>query len=229
MSGRKHRRLWRWVLGVLAGLPSSLVCVYAPALVGRLRMDEPTSWPPSADAVTADGALAATAAFVARDDVTVNDLGTQFAWSTAATVEPLVDGEHFYPLMLADVRAARSSIHLMQYGFTPGEIGDEFAAALKDAVGRGVEVRLVVDEYGSRVGGKSEAMYDDLAAAGVQVVVNDLFPPCWTGLWPDRELDWLSARSAITSTASFSSSTGASRTPAAPASRTTSPTAASTT
>ena len=182
----------RWTLRIVAGLVVLLACLYAVLWWAVLRMAEPESWPPSPSAVTADGALAATAEFVSQEDATVNDLGTQFAWSTAATVEPLVDGESFYPRMLEEIEAARSSIHLLQYGFTPGEVGDEFAAALKDAVRRGVEVRLVVDEYGSRVAGKSEAMYGDLAAAGVQVAVNDLFPPCWTGLWPDRDLDWLS-------------------------------------
>ena len=92
--------------------------------------------------------------------------------------------------MLEDIAAARSSIHLLQFGFTPGEVGDEFAAALEDAVARGVEVRLVVDEYGSQPQEKSKAMYDHLAASGVEVLVNELFPPCWTGLWPDRELEW---------------------------------------
>jgi cardiolipin synthase len=33
-------------------------------------------------------------------------------------------------------------------------------------------------------------MYDDLAAVGVQVVVNDLLPLCETGLWPDRVHEW---------------------------------------
>ncbi|HSL94924.1 MAG TPA: phosphatidylserine/phosphatidylglycerophosphate/cardiolipin synthase family protein, partial [Thermoleophilia bacterium] len=69
-----------------------------------------------------------------------------------------------------------------------------FAAALKDAVARGVEVRIVVDSRGSRVAGKSAAMYGDLAAAGVEVAVNDLFPPSRTGLWPDRERDVLSGQ-----------------------------------
>ncbi len=188
-GGRRARRVLRWVGRVLIALALLFAVVYALLWWGVLRMDEPASWPPAADAVTADGALAATAAFVARDDVTVNDLGTQFAWSTAASVDPLVDGTRFYPRMLDDVAAARSSVHLLEYGFTPGEIGDEFAAALEAAIARGVEVRVIVDEYGSRTGSTSEAFYDRLAAAGVQVLVSDLVPPSWNGLWPDRDFD----------------------------------------
>jgi cardiolipin synthase len=163
--------------------------VYTMLWWGVLRMAEPASWPPAADAVTADGALAATAAFVADEDMNVNDLGTHFAWTTAATVEPLVDGTRFYPRMLEDIAAARNSVHLLQYGFTPGEIGDEFATAFEDAVARGVEVRVIVDEYGSRTGSTSEEFYDRLAASGVQVLVSDIVPPSWNGLWPDRDFD----------------------------------------
>ena len=153
-------------------------------------MAEPPSWPPAPTAVTADGALQATSDFVSRDDVTVSDLGTQFAWATAATVEPWPEGRRFLPRMLDDIRAARSSVHMMQFGFTSGKVGEEFAAALKEAVGRGVEVRLVVDSYGSRPSRSSQAMYDDLAAAGVQIVVNDVLPLWETGVWPDRDLEW---------------------------------------
>lgn len=186
---RPPHRVRRWVLRGLLLLVVLLGALYAALWWGVLRMEEPPSWPPPADAVTADDALAATAAFVARDDVNVNDLGTHFAWSTAATVEPLVDGSAFYPRMLDDIAAARGSIHLLEYGFTPGEIGDEFAAALEAAVARGVEVRVIVDEYGSSTGTTSEDFYDRMAAAGVQILVSDLMPPSWNGLWPDRDLD----------------------------------------
>jgi len=188
-GGRHHRRLRRWVVWALLSVGLPLCLIYALLWWGVLRMDEPASWPPSPSAVTADGALQATAEFVGRDEVTVNDLGTQFAWSTAASVEPLPEGDRFYPSMLDDIAAARSSIHLLQFGFTPGEVGDQFAVALEDAVARGVEVRLVVDEYASEPDGKSKAMYDHMAAAGVQIVVNDLLPTCRTGLWPDRDLE----------------------------------------
>jgi cardiolipin synthase len=48
---------------------------------------------------------------------------------------------------------------------------------------------VIVDEYGSQTGSTSEAFYDRLAAAGVQIVVSDLVPPCWNGLWPERDFD----------------------------------------
>lgn len=186
----RHRRLRHWLLGALLVLVLVLASALTVAWWGVFRMAEPASWPPAADAVTSAGALDATAAFLARKDVSVNDLGMQFAWTTALKVEPLPEGTTFYPRMLEDIRAARHSVHLLQFGFTPGEVGDQFAAALKDAAARGVEVRLVVDEYGSKPAGTSKAMYDELAASGVEIVVNDILPPSANGLWPDRLRAW---------------------------------------
>jgi cardiolipin synthase A/B len=55
----------------------------------------------------------------------------------------------------------------------------------------GVEVRVIVDRYGSRPLEEAREMYTGLAAAGAQIVVNDVFPVDRDGLYPDdRELDW---------------------------------------
>lgn len=108
MGGRSFKGIHgfrRWNRRTLLAL---LVAGIVAALWwGVLRLAEPPSWPPAPTAVTADGALQATADFVSRDDVTVSDLGTQFAWSTAASVEPWPEGRRFFPRMLDDIRAAR--------------------------------------------------------------------------------------------------------------------------
>jgi phosphatidylserine/phosphatidylglycerophosphate/cardiolipin synthase-like enzyme len=181
----KHR-----AIAVLQALAIILAAVFAAAWWGVLRLAEPPSWPPGGSAVTAAGAAAETAAIAGRPHMNVSDLGMRFAWTTAATVEPLVEGSVFYPRMLADIAAAEDSVHLLQFGFKPGDVGDRFAAELEAAARRGVEVRLVVDRYGSDPDGVSREMYEGLVAAGVQVVVNDLMPITRTGLWPDRALDW---------------------------------------
>ena len=77
------------------------------------------------------------------------DLGIEFAESVASTSEVLVEGKNFYPRMLEDIGAAKSSIHVNQFGFRPGAIGETFAAALLAKAGEGVRVRLVVDRQGS--------------------------------------------------------------------------------
>ena len=53
-----------------------------------------------------------------------------FPLTTAASAEVLVAGTSFYPPMLDDIAAAESSVHINQFGFKPGVVGDAFAEAL---------------------------------------------------------------------------------------------------
>jgi phosphatidylserine/phosphatidylglycerophosphate/cardiolipin synthase-like enzyme len=76
-------------------------------------------------------------------------LALGFAESSASSVEVLVEGESFYPPMLADVESASSSVHINQFGFRPGVVGDAFADALVRKAEEGVPIRLVVDGQGS--------------------------------------------------------------------------------
>ncbi len=94
-----------------------------------------------------------------------------FDESTAASVEVLVEGASFYPRMLADIAAASSSVHINQFGFRPGVVGDRFADALIAKVAEGVSVRLVVDRQGSDPERSSKAFYDRLTEAGIEVCV----------------------------------------------------------
>ena len=91
----------------------ALVAVATAGLVAVHRrvlgIERRPSWPPPGGAVTADGAQAATEAFATRDSPRPHDAALDFAWSTAATLEPWVDGEHFFPRILADVAAAITS------------------------------------------------------------------------------------------------------------------------
>jgi cardiolipin synthase len=98
-------------------------------------------------------------------------LALAFAESSASSVEVLVEGHSFYPRMLADVASASSSIHINQFGFRPGVVGDAFADALIAKASEGVPVRLVVDRQGSDPERGARALYDRLTAAGVQVCV----------------------------------------------------------
>ena len=94
-----------------------------------------------------------------------------FDESAASTVDVLVEGASFYPRMLDDIAAASSSVHINQFGFRPGLVGDRFADALIAKVAEGVPVRLVVDRQGSDPEGGSKAFYDRLTAAGIEVCV----------------------------------------------------------
>ena len=168
-------------------LTALFVVVYRQVLGITLR----DSWPPPVDAVTSAGAQAATEAFSARDGVRPHDAALPFAWSTAATIEPLVEGANFFPRIFADVEAAKSSVHILMFGWREGEVGTEMAALLRRKLSEGVEVRVIVDSFGSRPYEEAREMFTGLAEAGAQIVVNDVFPLDRDGLFPDgQHVDW---------------------------------------
>jgi cardiolipin synthase A/B len=106
-----------------------------------------------------------------RAPVTVGDLALTFGETTAATAEVHVGGPSFFPLILRDVAAASTSVHVNQFGFKPGTIGEAFADALLAKAAEGVAVRVVVDGQGSRPDGGSRELYRRLLAGGVDVRV----------------------------------------------------------
>ena len=172
------------------------VAIAAGAAVGyaaRKVLGSPkhVSWPPPAGAVTAAGAQAATTAFVRRPGVRPHDACLPFAWSSAATIEPMVEGREFFPRIFADVEAAGSSVHVLMFGWREGEVGLRMAALLRRKLAEGVEVRVICDSFGSRPYEQAREMFTELAAAGAEIVVNDVFPPDRDGLYPNgQRIDW---------------------------------------
>ncbi len=65
------------------------------------------------------------------------DLARLWSPSTAAGLEVLPEGRTFFPRMLEDIAGARHSVHIMEYGFQPGIIGDQFAPLFKAKVAGG--------------------------------------------------------------------------------------------
>lgn len=61
----------------------------------------------------------------------------------------LVDGDRFYPAMLEAIDAAQHYVLLETYLCESGRVTDSFIDALNDAVGRGVQVCLLLDDFGS--------------------------------------------------------------------------------
>jgi len=179
-------RWWRpalAVVGIAAAAFFFLVSRQVLAIVQK------PSWPPAADAITAAGAEQAVRAFAAREDARPADVGLPYAWSTAATIEPWPEGESFFPRILDDIRAARSSVHILMFGWREGEIGTQLADLLVEKLRQGVAVRVIVDRQGSKVFGPAAPMFDRLADAGAQIVVNDLLPWDEDGLYPHRHFD----------------------------------------
>ena len=81
----------------------------------------------------------------------------------------LQNGDAFYPAMLQAIIAATDNITFEVYIFEPDDIGRLFMDALIDRARGGVEVRLLVDWFGSLK--FRQRHRDELTRAGVQVQV----------------------------------------------------------
>src|SRR4051812_20724262 len=187
-AAARRRRSWPAI--VLRAFGLLLAVALAFSWWSFLRIVEHPSWPPPADAITPAGAQAITESFAARTDLRVGDIAIPYAPTTASDVQLFAEGNTFFPAILADIRAAHQSVHVMEFGFWPGEVGDQFVAALEDQARAGVAVRTLVDSNGSDPYDVASPMFRQLAAAGVQVVVHDVFPHDRDGLYPNAGTDW---------------------------------------
>ncbi len=65
-------------------------------------------------------------------------------------IEPLINGDEAFPAMLEAIDSAKISISFCTYIFDNDDAGRQFLAAFARAIGRGVEVRVLVDAAGAR-------------------------------------------------------------------------------
>jgi cardiolipin synthase len=79
----------------------------------------------------------------------------------------LVNGEQYFPQLLAAIDAARRVIEMETYIFADDNIGHRVADALAAAGSRGVEVRLLIDGFGG--GDYARRLQRELGVHGVQV------------------------------------------------------------
>lgn len=82
-------------------------------------------------------------------------------------VTPLLDGDAAYPAMLAAIEGAQRTVSLSTYIFDHDRAGRLFRDALRGAVERGVEVRVLIDAVGARY--SLPPMEKSLRRAGVRV------------------------------------------------------------
>ncbi|HEV7121955.1 MAG TPA: phospholipase D-like domain-containing protein [Rhodanobacter sp.] len=87
-----------------------------------------------------------------------------FPQTQGNSVSDYQDGDAYFPAILADIRAAKSSIDLETYIFRDGAIAQRFVAALSERAHAGVSVHVLADRLGSRGSNRLSAA---LRAAGV--------------------------------------------------------------
>jgi cardiolipin synthase len=177
----------RLILGLGAAAAAGTALVNSRRSAGK----RVPSFPPGPIALPANEAAPFAARLAEAPIVRKRDVAISFAPSTARSVEPLLHGTKYFPRMLDDIRAATSSIHLLIYGFKPGDIGTEFRDALVAKVDEGVTVRLSVDAVGSEVRAGSRELFRELVDGGVQVVQNRAMYPDFRGtLGPGSSIGW---------------------------------------
>jgi cardiolipin synthase A/B len=87
--------------------------------------------------------------------------------SSCSRVDLLVDGARTYDALCAAIAAARHHVHLEYYIFVPDAVGERIMAALEERARAGVQVRLLVDAFGSALLRRRHRAR--LRAAGVEV------------------------------------------------------------
>lgn len=81
------------------------------------------------------------------------------------SVHCLLDGDGAFPEMIGAIDNAQRSVGLLSYIFDSDRAGDQFVDALVRAKDRGVEVRVLIDDIGTRY--SKENMVERLSEAGV--------------------------------------------------------------
>lgn len=92
---------------------------------------------------------------------------TEGSLENGNAIELLENGDQYFPRVLADIAAARETVHMESYVWWTGDICNQIAEALAAKARQGVEVRLMVDASGGhKMDSKLEKLMKD---SGVQV------------------------------------------------------------
>jgi len=83
------------------------------------------------------------------------------------TIEPLNNGEEFYPALLQAINHARRSINFSVYIWSDGAVSDQLLDALLRKQRQGVDVRILLDGIGAR--GVPDRRFDALKQAGARI------------------------------------------------------------
>lgn len=97
---------------------------------------------------------------------------TMSDWTSGNDLKLLENGEELYPRIFEALRGAREEVVLETFIWMDDEVGRRLRDALVEAAERGVQVRVLVDGYGSPA--FSAEFLESLAAAGVHL---DSFDP----------------------------------------------------
>jgi cardiolipin synthase len=96
-------------------------------------------------------------------------LGIRPALFAGNRVRLLVNGEQYFPALLAAIEASRRSVYLETYIFADDSIGQRVADALEAAAARGVQVHVTIDGFGGGEAGRR--IVESLRIHGAQAMI----------------------------------------------------------
>ena len=91
----------------------------------------------------------------------------RFPWRPGNQFSLLLNGPQFFPVMLAAIAGARKQVLMEMYLIESGRVAERFVHAFVDAAGRGVQVQVLLDAFGSL--GFSQEDSRRLVEGGVQL------------------------------------------------------------
>jgi len=112
---------------------TSFALLVATAMGAQTRARNTPSWPAVNDPAFAQAMGEA--------------LGTPFVDGNAA--RELINGDEVFPAMLAAIRKATNSIHFENFIWRSGRLSDQFIEALSERARAGIQVRLLLDSFGT--------------------------------------------------------------------------------
>ena len=89
----------------------------------------------------------------------------------------LVNGVEIFPAMLDAIRSAQQTITLETYIYWSGSVGQQFSAALVERAKRGVQVKVLLDWWGSELDAE---LLDEMRSSGIEI--RRYNPPRWYSL-----------------------------------------------
>ena len=93
----------------------------------------------------------------------------QYPWRYNNTYQVLVDGAAYFSAMLEEIKNAKFRILFEAYLFESGNTSDTFINELRAAKKRGVEVFVLLDEYGTK--GLADNDKDKLTTIGIELLL----------------------------------------------------------
>lgn len=145
---RDTRSAIAW-MGLIWLSPFVGALVYLVFGVNRIQRHAQAMRPPHRILPTRE-ALGANIAIESASLLRLGDSVTGLPAVGGNSIEPLFNGDQAYPEMLKAIDNARFTVSLGTYIFDYDEMGLRFADALEAAVKRGVQVRVLIDDAGSR-------------------------------------------------------------------------------